>query len=93
MRRAEYKVHEGKLLVAEAMIEGEKISNVKITGDFFMHPEESIKDLEESLRGAEINSVEEVIDQFFQENEITLFGVSASDFSHVIRLCIEKNDD
>jgi hypothetical protein len=49
--RVEFKVPGGKLIAAEAEAEGGRIVRVKITGDFFMHPEEAIEELEVSLTG------------------------------------------
>lgn len=90
MIKAEYKIPNGKLVVAEMEIKKDKISDVKLTGDFFMHPEESIIDLEEYLEGTSIHNIENVIHNFFNENQIALFGVSETDFIHVLKLCLEN---
>ena len=40
---AEYKVPKGKLVRVHLRINDNKIQNIKLTGDFFLHPEESIE--------------------------------------------------
>lgn len=90
MRRAEYKVPGGKLLVAETKVEGGVLTTVKVMGDFFMHPEEAINDLEEALIGKQVSKIDEIVEGFFGGKEITLFGVSAKDFAHVLKLTLDS---
>jgi len=90
MKRAEYKVPGGKLLVAETEVEEGFLTTVKVMGDFFMHPEEAINDLEEALNGKETAKIDEIVADFFGGKEITLFGVSEEDFAHVLKLTLES---
>ncbi|MDH5201283.1 MAG: biotin--protein ligase [Candidatus Bathyarchaeota archaeon] len=86
----EFKVPGGKLIAAEAEAEGGRIVRVKITGDFFMHPEEAIEELEVSLTGVpeDERSLEEAVNGFFGGRSIELIGVSPGDFVHVIRMSL-----
>ena len=86
---AEYKVPGGKLVASEVTVEGDILSRVKITGDFFMHPEESIVTLEDALKGTRVDELEDTVDKFFEENQISLFGVSKKDIVKVIRMALE----
>ncbi len=90
MKRAEYKVPGGKLLVAETEVKDSVLTTVKVTGDFFMHPEEAINDLEEALTGRKVAQIDEIVEGFFGGKEITLFGVSEKDFAHVLKLTLES---
>ena len=90
MKRAEYKVPGGKLLVAETEVKDGVLTTVKVTGDFFMHPEEAINDLEEALGGKEASKIDEIVEGFFGGRHITLFGVSAKDFAHVLKMTLES---
>ncbi len=90
MKRAEYKVPGGKLLVAETEVKDGVLTTVKVTGDFFMHPEEAINDLEEALRGRDASQIGEIVEGFFGGKEITLFGVSENDFAHVLKLTLDS---
>ena len=91
MKRAEYKIPGGKLLAAELTVEDGLMAGVKITGDFFMHPETAIEDLEAHLTGIGIGTIEGSVEEFFRGKEITLYGVAAGDFSHIIMLSLEDS--
>ena len=88
--KAEYKIPGGKLLSCEIGIENEVIKTIKISGDFFMHPEDAINDLEETLLGTPIQSYQNKIVKFFNEKELTLYGVSTQDFITVIQLALDS---
>ena len=88
MKRAEYKVPGGKLLAAEVEESGGSLEKVKLVGDFFMHPEEAILGLEEALTGSPLTEIEERVESFFGEEDITLYGVTPGDFAKVIRLAL-----
>ncbi len=90
MKRAEYKIPGGKLLSAELAVEGHHMVGVKITGDFFMHPEAAIIELEKALEGAPAADLEDTVKRFFRENDVTLFGIHVEDFVKVVRLALES---
>jgi len=88
MNRAEYKVPGGKLLAAEVEEKSGTLISVKLVGDFFMHPEEAIIGLEEALAGSPLDEIDERVESFFSEGDITLYGVAPGDFVKVIRLAL-----
>lgn len=67
-----YKAPKG-LIRIEAEVENQKIMDIKITGDFFMVPEESILTLESSLRGVSLSreEVAKVVSQFYKSGVVT----------------------
>lgn len=56
--KATEKVAGGKLVRLELEHDGSCITRAKITGDFFMHPEEALPDIEHALVGMEISKGE-----------------------------------
>ena len=52
------KVPNGKLIRVSVDFESSRILSANITGDFFIHPEETIESIEESLTGCETGDVE-----------------------------------
>lgn len=86
MPKAEHKVEGGKLIKVQLSEKNGKISKVKIMGDFFMHPEELIEELEKSLIGCTLNEPEitKTIKNFIEKNNVTLLGVSPEDFAKCI---------
>lgn len=77
MKKAIYKVPNGKLLKVFLEDAGGKIMSVKITGDFFMHPEENIEDLERALIGCELKTevLSAKIADFLNKKPTTFFGL------------------
>jgi len=88
MKQAIYKVPDGKLLKIFLEEENGKIKNVKITGDFFMHPEEKITVLEEALRGADLNEQElqQKLKNCLETESIELFGADAGSMAKTVIL-------
>jgi lipoate-protein ligase A len=48
----EYKTPSGKLVVVDFGVEGGRISNVVVSGDFFLEPPEALADIVRALEGA-----------------------------------------
>lgn len=86
MQPAIYKVPNGKLLKIFLEQSGGKIKAVKITGDFFIYPEEKISALEESLKGevlAEENLAKK-LKSIIEKEKLELLGVDAGSIAKVI---------
>ena len=71
--KAVHKVEGGKLLKITVEFD-DVIDDVKITGDFFLHPEESIKDLEKNLFGimsdADEKTITSILNDVIEEKNI-----------------------
>ncbi len=89
MKKAEYKIPGGKLIAVELKLSKNTIKYIKISGDFFMHPEESILDLEKQLKGVQINDFQKYINNFFLDKNIILFGIKTEDFKKVIKMALD----
>lgn len=63
-----------------------KISKIRITGDFFMHPEENLKFLEEALLGVNLDesSLLAATENFLSEYPTELYGFSLEDLTTAI---------
>ncbi len=88
MQEASYKIPGGKLVKVKLSITSEKIDQVRIMGDFFLHPEETIQVIEDSLIGCKEyeNSITMIIEQVLNKSSATLIGAAASDFSKTIMM-------
>lgn len=75
--QAIYKVPNGKLLKIFLEVEDDKISQLNISGDFFIYPEESITQIEQALLGQPLDGefLKGKLDQLVQSQGIELFGV------------------
>lgn len=79
MKQVTIKVPNGKMLKLFIDVESDVIKEIKITGDFFVHPEEAIEKLEQALTGVAISDVEKVVNEFFANNEVEMVGVGEED--------------
>lgn len=60
---------------------------VTITGDFFMHPEEAITDLEQVVEqhvDAAPTELQTAVQNFLDEDGVELLGASAHDVAHTV---------
>ncbi len=82
------KIPGGKLLSLDARVEEGVIVNVKITGDFFLHPEERVEALERACENVRADFdwvvLQRKLDDAVRDNGITLFGISTQDIVRVL---------
>lgn len=57
----EYKTPGGKLVVVDFEIEDQRLADVRVTGDFFIYPEESFPSIQQSLEGMSVDTSESAI--------------------------------
>lgn len=88
MLRSSYKIPDGKLVKVKLWVDSGKIEQITILGDFFLHPEETIQAIENSLTGAELNatSIENLISRVMSESDATLIGATPKDLASVIMM-------
>ena len=89
--RSIYKVPNGKLLkiFLEFNENSNTIENIKITGDFFAYPEESIDTIEKKLKGIPMvreNVLKKII-SIIKEKDIQFIGLDAEGLTEGIMLC------
>jgi lipoate-protein ligase A len=86
------KVPGGKLLRIKVNYD-EKINDIKITGDFFIHPEESISEIENLLKNMRKDEEEEnfaeKISKFILERDIQLIGIDPTAIARVLKAAMK----
>jgi len=92
MDRIDYKVPNGKLLRIDAEIEGLQIKQIKIHGDFFMHPESGLESLEDACLGSDIGpdlfkNIEKIC------SGLSMIGVSSDDIISTLGKFIKTEDN
>lgn len=86
--KASLKVKGGKLI--QVKIDYDKIiKNIEITGDFFIHPESSLEEIERCLIGVEVNEEEKEISErikgVVKSEQAQLIGLSPEDIARVVK--------
>lgn len=82
----DYKVKNGKLLRIDFVLKENEIKDIKITGDFFIYPEEGILFIEDCLKGCNLNDCKKKLEESIKKNKIKLIGFSVED----ICKCLEN---
>jgi lipoate---protein ligase len=83
---ADYKAPGGKLLRVRLRETGDRIDSVKISGDFFLIPEDSLPKLEKMLEDVPLREKELtlLVDRFFRGTSAQGLGVAPDDFVKAI---------
>ena len=86
-----YKVPQGKLLKISLEYDEKRnrITDIRITGDFFAYPEEAIEHLERKLKNTvlERKQLLELISSIISEYHIEFIGVNAEGLTQGILMC------
>ncbi len=86
--RASRKVKEGKVVKVE-IEHDELIKRIKITGDFFLHPEDALEKIEESLpgleKGANLETITSKIQKIVDASGAQMIGLSPESLASVIK--------
>jgi lipoate---protein ligase len=86
---ADYKVPGGKLLRVSLALDQSYdppvIHEITLTGDFFMHPEDAIEELEERLVGVpwEAEAIRDRVSAFYA-SDVQVIGAEVDDVVHII---------
>ncbi len=86
--QAKQKIKEGKVVKVE--VDCDKfIKDIKITGDFFIHPEEILDEIEKSIigleRSASIETITSKIKSRITDMDIQMIGISPESLALLIR--------
>ena len=88
---AKLKVQGGKL-VGGKLEYGEEIEEVRIVGDFFMHPEEAMEDIERSLVGVGVGEDERriagIVAKVVKDKRITMVGITPEAIARVLKMAV-----
>ncbi|MFH1588573.1 MAG: lipoate protein ligase C-terminal domain-containing protein [Candidatus Diapherotrites archaeon] len=95
IKKSVYKIPEGKLVKISLDFENNVINSVKITGDFFLHPENGLELIESSLKGIELEKekIIESIDVVVKQNSLELFGLTSEGIAEAILMAKESKNE
>ncbi len=86
-----YREKVGKLVAVDVECTGGKISSIRITGDFFLHPEEKIIQIEKSILGSDMDISENDLEKIISSElrSALLVGATSADLARIIRRALE----
>lgn len=86
MKKSIYKVPNGKMVRISLEEEDGIIKKIKITGDFFLYPEEGIDSIEKGLENVLLDKIEEKIAEIVEKKKLILFGLNIQGICEAIRM-------
>jgi len=91
---ARVKVKNGKMIAAEVLVNQGKIESVRLTGDFFVHPEEAVDQIENNLIGSRAGEDENELAgrarEAVKSYGAQLVGFSEKDVARVVKEAIKN---
>jgi lipoate-protein ligase A len=92
LMRCEEKVPNGQLVCVSVKAEEGQATEVRITGDFFLHPEDAIERIEQSLHGIPVDMDEsEVASRIEASLEgAQLIGATAEDLARIFKKAVSQ---
>ncbi|MEA1993343.1 MAG: lipoate protein ligase C-terminal domain-containing protein [Euryarchaeota archaeon] len=80
----------GGLIKLELTVENARMENIKITGDFFIYPEDALFNLERRLKGKTEDEAIKLAEEFL--NNVEAPGIELKDFKTVFKKAFEGNN-
>lgn len=88
LKKSVYKIPGGKMVRIGLDYEENIIKDIKITGDFFIYPEEGINLLEQGLKNTELADVLSKAKEIVEKNNLLLLGLTAEGINEAVKLAI-----
>lgn len=92
MKKAIYKVPNGKLLKISLEEKNGRLDRLRITGDFFLYPEEDLQKLEEALLNCDLEktALKTACENFQKKSGTQFFGLDCESLAHTIILASQE---
>ncbi|HEQ78891.1 MAG TPA: hypothetical protein ENN76_01340 [Euryarchaeota archaeon] len=78
----------GKLVTIDLSIQEGRIADFVLSGDFFLHPEEAVEELEEQLRGCDKEQVERIF--LNAQSQWELIGANWTDIKDMVLAAFDE---
>jgi lipoate-protein ligase A len=94
--RGEYKTPGGKLVAVDFELTDERLSDVMVSGDFFLYPEEAIDGITNALAGLPADSDEGAVARAVQQaipDGTELLGFSPAAIAIAVRRALDVQPD
>ncbi len=86
MKQFSYKVPGGKLIKIKVRTDSDRIEDILILGDFFLHPESALVKLETNLKGCAVDTqeIQNTISRVITKEKAQIIGASEADLARAI---------
>lgn len=94
--RGDYKTVGGKLVTVNFDVQNGNLTNVQVSGDFFLYPEEALGDIREALEGLPSSANEQAITQRIcgaVGPDVTMVGFSPEAVAKAVGRGLNRDDE
>lgn len=84
----EYKMPGGKLVVADLEVRDGRLSQVQVSGDFFLEPESALEWIDAALNGQPADSDERALAAHLKTvlgERVAMYGISEAAIAHAVQ--------
>ena len=92
MKKYQKKISGGKLLIIKIQVDKGVISNILILGDFFLYPEDKLKELEYELVKKDKSNALFTIESVIKKHNIKIIGFAPEDLYELIKKGIDESE-
>ncbi|GAA2793899.1 biotin/lipoate A/B protein ligase family protein [Saccharopolyspora taberi] len=92
----EYKVPGGKLVVADVEAAAGRLARVRVSGDFFLEPDEALEDINRALEGAPVDAEVETLARLIHSGlhaRVRMVGFGAEAVAIAVRRALTRASD
>ncbi len=87
-RHGEYKIPGGKLVVVDLHVQAGRLHDVRLSGDFFLEPPETLERINAALTGLPADATTEALEQAVHavvDPEVMMYGITVAGIAVVIQ--------
>jgi lipoate-protein ligase A len=88
----EYKIPGGKLVVADLNVVDARLTDVRVSGDFFIEPDSALDVIDAALQGLPADASHEALTLAIEaalDAEVTLYGITPGGVAMAVRRAID----
>ncbi len=89
----EYKVPGGKLVVVDVDVVEDRLSRVRLSGDFFLEPDEALEDINRALQGAGVDAGSETLARLIERElspDVRMVGFGPEAVAIAVRRAVSR---
>ncbi len=90
----EYKMPGGKLIVADVAVANGRLTQVQVSGDFFLEPDSALDTINQALTGLPADGAEAAFAHAIQaalRPQVALYGISAAAVAVAVRRALDAS--
>jgi lipoate-protein ligase A len=92
----EYKMPGGKLIVVDLQLRDGGLSEVRVSGDFFLEPDEALRAIDAALEGQPVDADEHVLAAAVRAQlppGVMMYGISPEAIAAAVRRAVNQGTD